>query len=206
MVLNLNQLVYVIAEEKTSENDSNSISLLFGLIDLSLYCTVFNRIQKFFLSFWCFLVCQLHSGNSKAKREEQISKSEFFHPENKSNCSRESENLEGAEIKMVMAELGFFCSSESEELQQSYGSKELSELFEEQEPSLEEVKQAFDVFDMNKDGFIDVRELQRVLCILGLKEAEKLNNCQKMIRNFDENQDGRIDFTEFVKIMENHFG
>ena len=78
-------------------------------------------------------------------------------------------------------------------------------MFEDQEPSLEEVKQAFDVFDENKDGFIDARELQRVLYILGLKEARELENCKKMIRNFDENQDGRIDFNEFVKIMENSF-
>ena len=71
--------------------------------------------------------------------------------------------------------------------------------------SLEEVKQDFDVFDENKDGFIDDEELQRVLCILGLKEAAKLENCHKMIRIFDTNQDGRIDFIEFVKIMENRF-
>ena len=61
--------------------------------------------------------------------------------------------------------MDFFCSLESEELQEKYGSKELSKLFEEQEPSLEEVKQAFDVFDENKDGFIDAKELQRVLCL-----------------------------------------
>jgi len=99
--------------------------------------------------------------------------------------------------------MGIFCSSESDELDEKYGSNELSELFDENEPSLEEVKMAFDVFDENKDGFIDAKELQRVMCILGLKEGLEVKNCQKMIKNFDENQDGRIDFTEFVKIMEN---
>jgi len=135
-----------------------------------------------------------------------VSKPEFSLQEDESKRSVDSENyLERDEVKMMMAKLGFFCSSESEELEEKYGSKELSELFEEQEPSLEEVKQAFDVFDENKDGFVDAKELQRVLCILGLKEAAELENCHKMIRVFDTNQDGRIDFIEFVKIMENRF-
>lgn len=104
-----------------------------------------------------------------------------------------------------MGNLGIFCSQESEEqLNESYGCEEISRLFE-QEPSLEEVKQAFDVFDVNKDGFIDAEELQRVLCVLGLKQGLKLENCNSMINTFDEDGDGRIDFQEFVKFMENSF-
>lgn len=106
---------------------------------------------------------------------------------------------------MVMEKLGIFCSPEGEELQEWFGSNELSGLFDEKEPSLEEVKEAFDVFDENRDGFIDAGELQTVLCILGLKEGKQLENCKKMIRTFDENRDGRIDFNEFVKFMENGF-
>lgn len=104
-----------------------------------------------------------------------------------------------------MGNLGIFRNLESEELQEYYGSDELSRLFEEEEPSLEELKEAFDVFDVNRDGFIDALELQRVLCILGLKEGLKMDNCNKMIKNFDENRDGRIDFREFVKFMEHSF-
>ncbi|KAG4925830.1 hypothetical protein GYH30_051150 [Glycine max] len=203
----LREIGYLISDGKASQNDGNSTSPLFGLVDLSLYYTCFYNLQSFFLSFWCFLLYQLFPNDSKVRAEEQVSKpGEFSHQENESKGSIDSENyLERDEVKMVMAKLGFFFSSESEELQEKYGSKELSELFEEQEPSLEEVKQAFDVFDENKDGFIDAEELQRVLCILGLKEAAKLENCHKMIRIFDTNQDGRIDFIEFVKIMENRF-
>ncbi|KAJ1419651.1 EF-Hand 1, calcium-binding site [Sesbania bispinosa] len=190
-----------------SQSDSNSTSPLFGLIDLFLYCTFFNKILKFFSSFRIlfFLLCQFQSDNSDIWGEEEVSESEFSHQENDESNRRESLEIERDEVKMVMAQLGLFCSSESEELDEKYGSKEFSELFEDQEPSFEEVKQAFDVFDENKDGFIDARELQRVLCILGLKETAEVENCQRMIRNFDENQDGRIDFNEFVKIMENRF-
>ncbi|WVZ07290.1 hypothetical protein V8G54_020636 [Vigna mungo] len=201
--MTIGRIDFVISEGRASENDGNSTSPLFGLVDLSLYYTCFYKIQSFFCSFWFFLLCQLHSSYSKVREEEQVSKPAFSH---ESKRSIDGENyLERDEVKTVMAKLGLFCSSESEELQEKYGSKELSELFEEQEPSLEEVKQAFDVFDENKDGFIDAKELHRVLCILGLKQVAELENCHKMIRIFDTNQDGRIDFIEFVKIMENRF-
>nr|KJB75730.1 hypothetical protein B456_012G053700 [Gossypium raimondii] len=109
------------------------------------------------------------------------------------------------EVEILMGNLGIFCSQESEEqLNESYSCEEISRLFE-QEPSLEEVKQAFDVFDVNKDGFIDAEELQRILCVLGLKQGLKLENCNNMINTFDEDGDGRIDFQEFVKFMENSF-
>jgi calmodulin len=61
------------------------------------------------------------------------------------------------------------------------------------------------VFDENKDGFIDAKELQRVLSALGLKDRAAMDDCKKMIRVFDENDDGRIDFDEFVKFMEGTF-
>ncbi|XP_057436014.1 probable calcium-binding protein CML46 [Lotus japonicus] len=190
----LHHFDYLIAKEQTSQSDtSSSNSPLFGLIDLFLYCTIFNKILKFFSNFWC--------SNSEVRGEEKVSDYEFNHQENESK----SEGIQRDEVKKVMAELGFFCSKESEELEEKYGSKELSELFEDQEPSLEEVKQAFDVFDENRDGFIDARELHRVLCVLGLKEEAGIEKCKIMIRNFDKNQDGRIDFIEFVKIMENRF-
>lgn len=65
-----------------------------------------------------------------------------------------------------------------------------------------EIKEAFDVFDVNGDGFIDVEELQRVMCVLGFKEGKEIQNCERMIRKFDQNKDGRIDFQEFLKLME----
>lgn len=75
------------------------------------------------------------------------------------------------------------------------------ELFEE-EVSLEEVRGAFEVFDENKDGFIDAEEVQKVLCALGVMEASKIE-CNGMIKAFDNDGDGKINFQEFIKLIEN---
>jgi calmodulin len=190
--------------EETSQSNMNSTSPLFGFIDIYLYLTFFNKIHLFFSGFFFFLLCHFQYGSSS---ESEVIEEKKISESNESNAGRESGDniIERDEVKMVMEKMGFVCSSESEELNEKYGSKELCEVFEENEPSLDEVKQAFDVFDENKDGFIDALELQRVLVILGLKEGSKFENCQKMIKHFDENQDGRIDFFEFVNIMRNHF-
>lgn len=81
----------------------------------------------------------------------------------------------------------------------------LSTVFEEEEPSLEEVNVAFSVFDENCDGFIDATELQTLLCRLGFSEGADLDACQHMIQTYDENQDGKIDFDEFARFMESSF-
>lgn len=79
------------------------------------------------------------------------------------------------------------------------------DLFEEKEPSEDEVRAAFDVFDENKDGFIDARELQRVLVALGLREGSELENCSRMMKAADEDGDDKIDFNEFIKFMDTIF-
>ncbi|KAK3223023.1 hypothetical protein Dsin_010048 [Dipteronia sinensis] len=114
--------------------------------------------------------------------------------------------LSKGDIKFVMGRLGFNDYSEFEG-DDVFGAKELTKLFEEKEPSLEELKQAFDVFDVNKDGFIDETELQRVLCRLGLISSSSDQDSQviEMIRAVDANGDGRIDFDEFVTFMDKCF-
>lgn len=77
-------------------------------------------------------------------------------------------------------------------------------LFEEAEPSLEEVKAAFALFDKNEDGFIDASELRNVLCGLSLAEASEAE-CTNMITSFDDDKDGRIDFCEFLKLLDRSF-
>ncbi|XP_057481135.1 probable calcium-binding protein CML46 [Actinidia eriantha] len=124
-------------------------------------------------------------------------------------CSSEEKTEDGhmcrEEVEVVMGKLGISCSPEGGKFQERLGSDDLSNLFEEKEPSLEEVKEAFNVFDEDRDGFIDAKELQSVLCGLGFKEGLEMQRCRSMIAAFDENGDGRIDFTEFVKFMESTF-
>ncbi|KAJ3705766.1 hypothetical protein LUZ61_009471 [Rhynchospora tenuis] len=92
-----------------------------------------------------------------------------------------------------------------EQMKDKISFEEVSDLFEEKEPSLEEAKEAFSVFDSNSDGFIDASELQRVLSELGFKAEVGLDECQGMIEVHDENKDGRIDFNEFLKFLERGF-
>ncbi|CAK9138120.1 unnamed protein product [Ilex paraguariensis] len=108
------------------------------------------------------------------------------------------------DVEIVMQKLGIFCDPNGDKLQERLGSVEISKLFDETEPSPEEVKEAFDLFDENGDGFIDAKELERVLGKLGFTELPEIE-CQRMIMAFDDNGDGMIDFREFVKVMEGSF-
>ncbi|CAB4264651.1 unnamed protein product [Prunus armeniaca] len=123
------------------------------------------------------------------------------------NKAHDETELSREEVDMVMGRLGMCYEHEAEEdnIGERVGAEELWRLFDEEKPSLEEVKEAFDVFDENRDGFIDAAEVQRVLSNFGFKDAFGLDECQRMINAADMNQDGVIDFDEFVKHMENSF-
>ncbi|KAG7954917.1 hypothetical protein I3843_11G045100 [Carya illinoinensis] len=109
------------------------------------------------------------------------------------------------EVKMMMEKLGTSCDVEDHDnYEVRVGPDEIAALFEE-EPSPEEVKEAFDMFDENNDGFIDAGELEKVLSTLGILDHLEADQCQKMISVFDENGDGRVDFNEFVKLLEYSF-
>lgn len=105
------------------------------------------------------------------------------------------------EAIVVMEKLGLSVECDGDGIE-DYGEQEISQMFE-NGAGLEEVEEAFDVFDENKDGFIDAGELQRVLCCLGLERD--LMQCQKMINAVDQNGDELVDRDEFVKLMEQSF-
>nr|KYP45419.1 putative calcium-binding protein CML30 [Cajanus cajan] len=86
---------------------------------------------------------------------------------------------------------------------EEFGEEEIVELFDDEDVTMSEVEEAFQVFDQNKDGFIEARELQMVLSCLGL--GKDLMECQKMINAVDQNGDQLIDLNEFVRIMEHCF-
>ena len=59
--------------------------------------------------------------------------------------------------------------------------------------SKEHIKQAFDLFDLDKSGKISSEELQQVLSIGNIKNGI----WQNILRQADTNSDGEIDFEEF---------
>ncbi|KAJ8768062.1 hypothetical protein K2173_021002 [Erythroxylum novogranatense] len=64
-----------------------------------------------------------------------------------------------------------------------------------------DLKEAFDVFDKDKDGLITVEELDLVLSSLGLKKGKRVEDCKAMIRKFDVDGDGMVNFDEFKMMM-----
>ncbi|KAH7550688.1 hypothetical protein ACOSP7_023790 [Xanthoceras sorbifolium] len=119
--------------------------------------------------------------------------------ESSSSCL--CENVEGhhhekltvEEVKMAISEKVITSDS-----------SEIAQLFEEEEVSVEEVKEAFGLFDDNSDGFIDASELSNMLSTLNFSKSS-VTECKKMIQAFDDDGDGRIDFPEFVKLLDYSF-
>ncbi|KAF2318023.1 hypothetical protein GH714_041350 [Hevea brasiliensis] len=115
----------------------------------------------------------------------------------KTCCHRKNlEEVSLEEVAMVMRQLGTCYDPEGEKLRDRLSSNDITALFEEQEPSLQEVREAFCMFDKNNDGFIDAKELRRVLCALCFAEVSE-TDCTRMIKAYDYNRDGVIDFNEF---------
>ncbi|XP_072955941.1 probable calcium-binding protein CML25 [Typha angustifolia] len=64
----------------------------------------------------------------------------------------------------------------------------------------EDLIEAFQVFDLDRNGFISAKELRRVLVGLGHGKCS-LRECRLMIRGVDKNGDGMVDFEEFKSMM-----
>ncbi|KAG0480393.1 hypothetical protein HPP92_011251 [Vanilla planifolia] len=115
--------------------------------------------------------------------------------------------VSGADVALVMEKMGL--SQEQEVvMEELWGPEEIAALFQEQGASIEEAKEAFAVFDENRDGYVDAGELQRALCRLGFgneRDCFGLDSCRNMIAVHDENRDGLIDFNEFFKMVECSF-
>ncbi|KAJ3675267.1 hypothetical protein LUZ60_004309 [Juncus effusus] len=109
--------------------------------------------------------------------------------------------LKREEIESIVSQIGLSLNKDSEQMKE----ETIQTLFEENEPSLEEAKEAFYVFDENRDGFIDAEELQRVLSKMGFVEGLEVSEYEEMIKAHDRNSDGKIDFLEFVEFLEGSF-
>ncbi|TNN33300.1 Centrin-1 [Liparis tanakae] len=71
-----------------------------------------------------------------------------------------------------------------------------SELTEEQK---QEIKEAFDLFDTDGIGTIDVKELKVAMRALGFEP--KKEDIKKMIADIDKESSGTIDFSDFLGMM-----
>ncbi|GLT59592.1 hypothetical protein SLA2020_324030 [Shorea laevis] len=63
------------------------------------------------------------------------------------------------------------------------------------------LREAFKIFDEDGNGFIDAKELKRVLKCLGLDGGWDMGEIEKMLKVVDLNLDGKVDFAEFGVMM-----
>lgn len=64
----------------------------------------------------------------------------------------------------------------------------------------DDLAEAFQIFDADKNGFISAKELQRVLISLGCQNCS-LRECRRMIKGVDRDGDGSVNFQEFKSMM-----
>ncbi|XP_071714360.1 probable calcium-binding protein CML45 [Rutidosis leptorrhynchoides] len=115
------------------------------------------------------------------------------------HVKNDDKKLLGVELKIIMERFGMLW--DHDDTRQVIGSEEMLGLFDEDEPSLDEVKEAFSVFDKNNDGYIDEKELQIAFSKMGYLQISE-SDCRRMIDKYDNDKDAKISFTEFLKLTE----
>merc|ERR1712159_440260 len=81
------------------------------------------------------------------------------------------------------------------------GAKKKGGLTEEQ---MEEIREAFGLFDGDQSGAIDVRELKAAMRALGFEV--KNEELKKMVSDVDNDGNGTIEFSEFLQMMTGKMG
>merc|ERR1712184_216801 len=69
---------------------------------------------------------------------------------------------------------------------------------------MEEIREAFGLFDNDASGAIDVRELKAAMRALGFEV--KNEELKKMVSDVDNDGNGTIEFTEFLQMMTGKMG
>jgi len=62
-----------------------------------------------------------------------------------------------------------------------------------------DLREAFKIFDRDKDGFIDLKELKTVATMLGSMLTKE--EVEEFMREADVDGNGKLDYDEFVKMM-----
>ncbi|XP_010650739.1 probable calcium-binding protein CML20 isoform X1 [Vitis vinifera] len=68
----------------------------------------------------------------------------------------------------------------------------------------QEIKEAFDLFDIDESGTIDAKELSLAMRALGFEMTDA--QIEQMIKDVDKDGSGAIDFDEFVYMMTTKIG
>ena len=69
---------------------------------------------------------------------------------------------------------------------------------------IEEIREAFNLFDTDQSGSIDYRELKAAMRALGFEV--KKEELKKMITDIDADGSGQIEFPEFLEMMTGKMG
>merc|ERR1712046_448892 len=72
------------------------------------------------------------------------------------------------------------------------------------EEQLDEIREAFNLFDNDQSGAIDVRELEAAMRALGFEV--KNEELKKMVSDVDNDGNGTIEFAEFLEMMTGKMG
>lgn len=108
-------------------------------------------------------------------------------------------NATNDEIQQYMTELkmdkhGFVTCDEFIRIIIASGSSKLKQVYEEKE-----IRDAFNFYDINGDGYVTVSELQQAMASLG--EQMTTNDAKEMIKQADLNGDGVVCIEEFITMM-----
>ncbi|KAA0065018.1 calmodulin-like protein 7 [Cucumis melo var. makuwa] len=117
---------------------------------------------------------------------------------------RENGRIKTEKAKGVVEKLGLIEEKEKFELAAGEGGDEVAveEVIGEEEGKRNELLyEAFKIFDVDGDGFIDTIELKRVIDCLGLDKGWGIREIEKMVSVVDVNLDGKVDFSEFELMM-----
>jgi calmodulin len=68
--------------------------------------------------------------------------------------------------------------------------------------SFKALKEAFKIFDRNHNGYIEAKELKTVTTTLGARLTD--DEFAEFWKEADKNHDGKLDYEEFIKMMEQY--
>lgn len=159
-----------------------------------------NYCVKYYLAFFGLFVPHSVITSCPVEAPEENS---MNHASGEEEIDIEDIILTTHDLKIVIQNLCPCTKEEGDEIDDdmmSYG--EFLALFEDSEPSLDEVSEAFSIFDHDRDGFFDARDLQIVLMNLGLGRYTNLNTCQYMIEQYDRAGGGKISWSDFRRLLE----